>query len=89
MQIADEDFAGLAREHRALIRTYGRAQARCSETLQRQAREIDALVAEVIRLRAAVIALGGRRRVLGHERIAQHAEPADLDLDDIAGADRR
>ncbi len=55
MQVAEHDFEALAREHRALIRDYGRVQARCSEQLREQAREIGRLQAQAMRLRAEVI----------------------------------
>lgn len=55
MPIAEHDFEQLAREHHALMRDYGRAQARCSAQLRAQAREIDRLQAEAMRLRADVI----------------------------------
>ncbi len=53
MQAAD--FDQLFREHCALLRAHGNAQARCSEQLQAQAREIAALQAQVMQLRAEVI----------------------------------
>lgn len=51
----DADFDQLFREHCALLRAHGNAQARCSEQLQAQAREIDRLNAQVMQLRAQVI----------------------------------
>ena len=55
MKVAIHDFEQLIREHRALLRAHGRVQARCSEALHAQARQIESLVAEQIRLRAALI----------------------------------
>lgn len=52
MTNCDED---LLREHRALMREYGRAQTRCSEQLYAQVAEIDRLQAQTMCLRAAVI----------------------------------
>ncbi|WP_445658960.1 DUF2325 domain-containing protein [Achromobacter sp. NCFB-sbj8-Ac1-l] len=45
----------LQREHAALLAAYGQAQARCSRLLSAQARRIQHLEAEAMRLRAAVI----------------------------------
>ncbi|MFN3416895.1 MAG: hypothetical protein ACK4ZD_11345 [Caldimonas sp.] len=45
----------LAQEHCALVALYGQVQTRCSAQLREQARRIDHLEAEVMRLRAAVI----------------------------------
>ncbi|WCM91574.1 DUF2325 domain-containing protein [Acidovorax sp. NCPPB 2350] len=42
-------------EHRALMAEYGRAQLRCSRDLAAQARQIEALQAQAIRLRARAI----------------------------------
>lgn len=50
------DFERLWREHRALIAEHGRVQTRCSALLAEQARRIEALEAEVMRLRGRVIA---------------------------------
>ncbi len=55
MRVAVHDFDQLAREHRALMRDYGRAQTRCSEQLLAQAREIARLQTQAMRLRAGVI----------------------------------
>lgn len=51
----DRAFDPLAAEHRALIASYGKAQARCSDLVARQASEIETLKGEVMRLRAEVI----------------------------------
>lgn len=56
MQATADDFDRLLRDHCALLREYARAQARCTALLQAQARQIAALDAEVVRLRAAVVA---------------------------------
>jgi hypothetical protein len=53
--IADCDFDRLADEHRILVATHGEAQIRCSDLIARQAAEIEALRAQVMRLRAEVI----------------------------------
>lgn len=50
-----QDFQQLAREYRVLLREYGRAQMRCSERLSAQAKTIELLRAQVMRLRAGVI----------------------------------
>ncbi|RYX91330.1 MAG: DUF2325 domain-containing protein [Comamonadaceae bacterium] len=55
MTLTAPDFEQLAAEHRTLLSQYGRVQSRCSEVIAAQARSIDALQGEVIRLRAAVI----------------------------------
>ena len=55
MQIPEHDLEQLAREHRALMRDYGRAQTRCSAQQRAHAREIDRLQAQALRLRAEVI----------------------------------
>lgn len=57
MHTADklDPVGGLVLEHRALMRGYGRAQAHCSDALRAQAREIERLQAQAVRLRAAVI----------------------------------
>ncbi len=48
-------FDHLLHEHRALLAHYGRAQLRCTQMLTMQAREIERLQAEAIRLRARLI----------------------------------
>lgn len=48
-------FQQLVREHRVLVREYGRVQTRCTEQLRAQAKTIDLLRAQVMRLRADVI----------------------------------
>ena len=48
-------FDHLLNEHRALLAHYGRAQLRCSQALTAQAREIERLQAEAIRLRGRLI----------------------------------
>lgn len=63
--IAQDPQDILAREHDALLRGYGRAQARCSDLLREQAQAIARLDAQVMRLRAAVIV---RETALGWER---------------------
>ena len=55
MQVAIEEFKQLIREHKALLRAHGRVQARCSALIQGQAREIDALNAQLMRARAALV----------------------------------
>lgn len=55
MQVAGHDFERLALEYRVLMCGYGRAQMRCSKQLRAQAREIDRLQAQAMRLRAEVI----------------------------------
>jgi len=48
-------FEHLLSEHRALLAHYGRAQLRCTELLTWQAREIERLQAQAMRLRARAI----------------------------------
>lgn len=51
-----EGFPGpVLDEHRALLAEYGRAQRRCSRDLAEQARQIEVLQAEVVRLRARAL----------------------------------
>ena len=50
-----DDRRGLAHEHQALLVQYGRVQTRCSEVIAAQAREIESLKAQTMRLRAAVM----------------------------------
>ncbi|AVS86670.1 DUF2325 domain-containing protein, partial [Paracidovorax avenae] len=51
-----EGFPGpVLDEHRALLAEYGRAQQRCSRDLAEQARQIEMLQAEVVRLRARAL----------------------------------
>jgi len=50
-----DDLQRLLSEHRILLRAHGRAQVGCTELLDAQAREIERLQAEAMRLRAAVI----------------------------------
>lgn len=62
-------------EHRALMAHYGRTQLRCSNLLVTQAREMERLQAEVLRLRARVIV---RETQLAWEREDRAAWLADL-----------
>lgn len=55
MQVDHQEFSSLMREHRALVRTYGQVQLRCSAQLQAQAVAIAQLQAQVVRLRAQVL----------------------------------
>lgn len=64
----DQAFDQLAGEHRVLIATHGRAQARCSDLLAHQAVEIQALQAEIMRLRAEVIRRDTQIALLRDER---------------------
>lgn len=48
--------ATVLHEHHALLAQYGRVQARCSAQLGAQARQIERLQAEALRLRAALVA---------------------------------
>jgi len=72
MAISYEDFRRLAQEHRVLVRQYGRVQRRCTALIEAQAAQIRSLQAEIMRLRAAVIA---RDTALASER-ERHAELA-------------
>lgn len=51
-----DDIQQLTMEHQALLRGYGHAQNRSDELLRRQAREIERLQAQAMRLQAALIA---------------------------------
>lgn len=55
MPVSDTEYDQLLREHAALIRAHARVQARCTEQLQAQAREIARLRAEAMRTRALLI----------------------------------
>ena len=55
MQVAADAFDEISREHRALMQDHGQAQLRCSEQLRAQAREIERLHAQAMRLRAEVM----------------------------------
>ena len=50
-----QDLEQLTREHCALMRDYGRVQSRCTDQMRAQAREIERLQAQVMRLRADAI----------------------------------
>lgn len=56
MHVAAHDFDQLLREHGALLRAYRDVQARCGAQLLAQARDLARLDAQVMRLRAALIA---------------------------------
>ncbi|CAM5460779.1 hypothetical protein TMEC54S_03541 [Thauera mechernichensis] len=64
----EQAFDQLAGEHRALITTHGRAQARCTDLIARQSVEIQALQAEIMRLRAEVIRRDTQIALLRDER---------------------
>ncbi|MBK1613673.1 hypothetical protein CKO44_09345 [Rubrivivax gelatinosus] len=53
--MATPEFELLRHEHLLLLRAHGRAQQRCSQALQAQAREIERLQAQAMRLRAALV----------------------------------
>lgn len=55
VNISDSDFEDMAREHKALLSQYGRVQMRCTELVARQAAQIAALQADVIRLRGELV----------------------------------
>ena len=65
-----DDYEHLKREHAALLASYGRVQARCSAMLNAQARQIEALQAEAMQLRAAVITRDTRLAWAGADRQA-------------------
>ncbi|WP_296944434.1 DUF2325 domain-containing protein [uncultured Massilia sp.] len=69
------DFDRLLHEHCAMLREHARVQARCTALLQEQARRIAALDAQVVRLRAAVVA---RDSALAWEREDRAALERDL-----------
>lgn len=72
------DTETLTKEHRTLLRHYGKTQARCSDLIRMQSIEIALLQAEAIRLRAAVI--------VRDTALAWAAEArATLETDDLAG----
>lgn len=62
-------------EHRALLAHYGRAQARCTPLLQAQARDMERMQAQIVQLRARVIA---RESALAWEREDRAAALAEL-----------
>ena len=64
----EQAFDQLASEHRVLIATHGRAQARCTDLVARQAIETQALQAEIMRLRAEVIRRDTQIALLRDER---------------------
>ncbi len=75
MQATAQDFDRLLREHCAMLREHARAQERCTALLQEQARRIAALDAQVVRLRAAVVA---RDSALAWEREDRAALERDI-----------
>lgn len=75
MQANAQDFDRLLREHCAMMREYARVQERCTALLQEQARRVAALDAELVRLRAAVVA---RDSALAWEREDRAALERDL-----------
>lgn len=55
MPVTDTEYDQLLREHMALIRDHARVQARCTELLHAQAREIVRLQADAMRARALLM----------------------------------
>ncbi|MBB3225128.1 DUF2325 domain-containing protein [Pseudoduganella umbonata] len=55
MHFNADDFDQLLREHAALLRAHGEAQARCSEVIRAQATEIARLDAQAMRLRMELV----------------------------------
>lgn len=55
LQLSRDDYHQLLREHRALLRAYGRAQNCFSEQVRAQEREIARLKSEAMQMRALVI----------------------------------
>lgn len=53
--MTNRSFGQLLDEHRIILNAHGEAQARCSDIIARQAKENQALQAELMRLRAEVI----------------------------------
>ncbi|MGR4871418.1 DUF2325 domain-containing protein [Variovorax sp. LARHSF232] len=82
MQHATQDLEQLSREHGALMRDYGRVQSRCSDQMRAQAREIERLHAQVMRLRAHVIVCATERAWANEDSdpqaLAQSLRAADL-----------
>ncbi len=56
MTVSTQDFERLVDEHRVLIRQYAQVQARSHQYMRTQEAEIERLQAEVVQLRAALIA---------------------------------
>lgn len=67
-----------ANEHHLLIREYARVQARCTALVQEQARRIAALEADMMRLRAAVIARDSALAWASEDRAALEREMPGL-----------
>lgn len=79
MQATAADFDRLLREHCAMMREHARVQARCTALLQAQARQIAALDAQVVRLRAAVVARDSQLAWEREDRAALEREMPGLE----------
>ncbi|MFK3740102.1 DUF2325 domain-containing protein [Massilia sp. TN1-12] len=79
MQATADDFDRLLRDHCTLLREYARVQARCTALLQAQAGQIAALDAEVVRLRAAVVARDSQLAWEREDRAALEREMPGLE----------
>lgn len=55
MEHSDEEMNNMMREHKALLKQYGRVQTRCTELVARQAAEIGRLQGELVRLRGELL----------------------------------
>ena len=69
----DTQFDRLVDEHAALLTQYGSVQKRCSRLLIEQARDIERLQAEVMQLRAAVVARDSALAYAREDRAALEA----------------
>ncbi len=76
MQVPAEDFDQLLQEHAALLRAYGDVQVRCSGQIQAQAREIERLNTQTVRLRAELVKRTTALAWVREDRAAlEHAMP--------------
>lgn len=55
MEHSDEEMDNMMREHKVLLKQYGRVQTRCTELVARQAAEIARLQGELVRLRGELL----------------------------------
>ncbi|MGB3069001.1 MAG: hypothetical protein WBC18_10650 [Ottowia sp.] len=63
MPYLEQDLNSVAEEHVIFLHHYGRLQQRCTEQARAQAREIERLQGQIIRLRALVIAHESELRI--------------------------
>lgn len=79
MQATANDFDRLLREHCAMMREHARIQARCTALLQAQARQLAELDAQVVRLRAALVARDSQLAWEREDRAALEREMPGLE----------